>query len=196
MSKGLAFATIGTGVIFTWSAVQNGKITSVAKDILTGEKPSPGPGEASSGSGGSTTTAGTSGLVGIALQYIGHPYLFGGAPGADGESPWDCSSAMNYIVGVKANLAIPGYPAGTYLGLDHGPATGSWIIWNGTDHISASQRQPGDLVVGVTHMGMFVGEYQGASDQYISAHDPAEGTSVKSLETFPDPLIYYRRVRE
>jgi hypothetical protein len=40
---GIAAASVGTGVLLLWSAVQNRTITSTLQDIVRGQKPTPGP---------------------------------------------------------------------------------------------------------------------------------------------------------
>lgn len=46
-----ALATLGAGVVLTWSAVQNQKITVTLQDIVSGKKPQPGPMSSGGGSG-------------------------------------------------------------------------------------------------------------------------------------------------
>jgi hypothetical protein len=96
---------------------------------------------------------------------------------------------MNWVIGHDSGMAIPGYSAGSYNGTAHGPATGSWLLWSGVTGITAANAQPGDLVVGVTHMGMVT-----SPGNYISAHDPAEGTTVSPVSEFPDVARFYKRL--
>jgi hypothetical protein len=47
-----ALAALGTGVVLTWSAIQNQKITVTLQDIVSGKKPQPGPMSSGAGTGG------------------------------------------------------------------------------------------------------------------------------------------------
>lgn len=77
--------------------------------------------------------------VSIAMQYLGVPYVWGGAD----PSGFDCSGLMLYVY---AQLGIY---------LDH--STYSQI--NAGTRISPDELQPGDLVFfyGVSHVGMYIG---------------------------------------
>lgn len=166
-------------------------------DAITGVKPS-GPISypleiAASGTPGGSVSTGTggSGIAGIAQQYIGHAYFFGGAPGKDGSRPWDCSSFVNWIVSVKAGMAIPGNGPGKYDGTSHGPPTGMWAAWTGMDTVSRANVQSGDILVWSGHMGIAT-----SNSQYISAHSPAEKTTVTSIpKTGLGPLVRIGRLR-
>jgi hypothetical protein len=47
-----ALAAVGSGVVLTWSAIQNQKITVTLQDVVSGKKPQPGPMSPSVGSAG------------------------------------------------------------------------------------------------------------------------------------------------
>ena len=180
--NGRALFVTGAGVLFVWSGMRGWSVLATIGDVITGKKPNEPvsiplstPGNAGANSTGG---AGSSGLVGIAMQYVGHAYLFGGAPGKDGSKPWDCSSFVNYVVGVKAGLAIPGNAPGRYDGTSHGPTTGVWAIWTGMTSVSRANVQPGDIIVWGSHMGIAT-----SNSQYISAHSPAERTTVTNIPT-------------
>src|SRR6266511_4581663 len=123
---GKALTAVGVGVLLMYSGVKGWSILGTLGDLITGVPPSQpvinpltSPGPADGSPSGTSIGAGpgeNAGLAGIALQYQGHAYRFGGAPGPDGENPWDCSSFVNFVVGVKAGRAVPGYAAGTYRG--------------------------------------------------------------------------------
>ena len=95
------------------------------------------------------------GVVGVAMQYLGTPYVWGGAsPGG-----FDCSGFAMYVyaqVGVSLphNAAMQYNTVGTYVPRD--------------------QLQPGDLVFfdGLGHMGIYIG-----GGQFI--HSPHTGDVVK-----------------
>jgi len=97
------------------------------------------------------------GAVGIAMQYLGVPYVWGGAS----PSGFDCSGLVMYVY---AQLGI---------GLPHG-ATAQYSAGTPIDY---SQLEPGDLVFFggggyMSHVGIYIG---GGS----MIHAPFEGTVVQ-----------------
>lgn len=194
--NGRAAVAIAAGTLFVWSGVKGWSILGTAGDLLTGKKPegvdlypllnTDAPPAGSTGAvAGNTPSA----IANTALQYRGHAYRFGGAPGADGSQPWDCSSFCNFVIGVKLGGAIPGYGAGKYTGSSHGPATGNWVIWNGLRTIQASEVQAGDIIIWGGHMGIAV-----SNTQLVSALNPNEGTRVTNIQgTAPGPILRYGR---
>lgn len=135
-----------------------------------------GPG-AGAGSGGTRQD-----VVNEALNSIGHAYQFGGAPGINGDQPWDCSSCVNDNVGRVNRLAIPGYAAGGYDGSVHGPSTIGWLDAQGgvVGSIDRSLAEGGDIACWRTHMGMFINH-----DEMVSAANPTDGT----IRSFVDGFI-------
>jgi cell wall-associated NlpC family hydrolase len=196
--NGMAIAATAAGALFIYSGIKGASVTTALRTLLSGKQPGftnvnpvtettfTGGGTSGGGSPGGSTT--DSAIANDALNYVGHAYLYGGAPGRDGKSPWDCSSFVNWVLGHDLGIAIPGFT--TYDGSTHGPATGSYLIWGGATHIKRSQVQAGDLIVGVTHMGIAT-----SNSDYISAHDQAERTSVKPISTFPDAVFSCLRVK-
>jgi cell wall-associated NlpC family hydrolase len=94
------------------------------------------------------------GVVGIAMRYLGVPYVWGGAsPGG-----FDCSGLVAYAYG-QMGISLPHY-------------TGAQ--WNVGVPVSRSDLQPGDLVFfnGLGHMGIYIG-----GNQMI--HAPHTGDVVK-----------------
>ncbi len=93
--------------------------------------------------------------VGIAMQFLGVPYKWGGA---SPETGFDCSGFTMYVF-AKLGVSLP-HHAATQYGL-------------GTP-VSKDQLQPGDLVFfnGLGHMGMYIG-----GGQFI--HAPRTGDVVK-----------------
>lgn len=180
--NGRALIVTGAGALFAWSGIKGWSVLATIGDVITGRKPNESVSIPLSISGSSGTSAtggaGASGIAGIAQQYVGHAYLFGGAPGRDGTHPWDCSSFVNYVVAVKAGMAIPGNGPGKYTGTSHGPTTGTWAIWTGMGTVKRSEVQAGDILVWGAHMGIAV-----SNSQYISAHSPAKGTTVTGIPT-------------
>jgi cell wall-associated NlpC family hydrolase len=94
------------------------------------------------------------GVVGIAMQYLGVPYVWGGAS----PSGFDCSGFAMYVF-AQVGVSLPHHAASQY-GL-------------GTP-VSRDQLQAGDLVFfnGLGHMGIYIG-----SGQFI--HAPHSGDVVK-----------------
>ena len=94
------------------------------------------------------------GVVGIAMQYLGTPYVWGGAsPGG-----FDCSGFVQYVYN-QVGVALPHHAASQFS--------------YGTP-VSISDLQPGDLVFfdGLGHVGIYIG-----GGQYI--HSPHTGDVVK-----------------
>ncbi len=94
------------------------------------------------------------GVVGIAMQYLGVPYVWGGSS----PSGFDCSGLVSYVY-AQVGVSLPHHAAAIY--------------GYGTP-VSQSDLQPGDLVFfnGLGHMGIYIG-----GGQYI--HAPQTGDVVK-----------------
>ena len=95
------------------------------------------------------------GVVGIAMQYLGTPYVWGGAsPGG-----FDCSGFVMYVY-AQLGISVPHNAAAQY---------GSVGVY-----VSADQLEPGDLVFfdGLGHVGIYIG-----GGQFI--HSPHTGDVVK-----------------
>lgn len=191
--NGRALSAIAVGSLFVWSGIKGWSMLGTVRDIIAGIRPSdvevnPLSGDGLSGRRGGSGTF--DGLASTALQYVGHAYQFGGAPGKDGSKPWDCSSFVNWLVGVKLGKAIPGYGAGKYDGSSHGPPTGEWGVWPGLKRISRAEVMAGDIIVWVGHMGI-------ATDNgnMVSALNPKTGTKVTPIDGHGNgPLIRYGRL--
>ena len=94
------------------------------------------------------------GVVGIAMQYLGVPYVWGGAS----PSGFDCSGFSMYVY-AQVGVSLPHHAASQY-----GMGT----------PVSKDQLQAGDLVFfnGLGHMGIYIG-----GGQFI--HAPHSGDVVK-----------------
>jgi hypothetical protein len=54
-----ALTALGAGVVLTWSAIENQKITVTLQDIISGKKPQPGPMSSGSSAGGGGGSGGS-----------------------------------------------------------------------------------------------------------------------------------------
>lgn len=104
--------------------------------------------------GGGNPTGHYGGVVGIAMQYLGVPYVWGGAS----PSGFDCSGFTQYVF-AQVGVSLPHNAAMQY-------GYGS--------PVSRENLQPGDLVFfnGLGHMGIYIG-----GNQMI--HAPHTGDVVK-----------------
>ena len=119
-------------------------------------------GSVTSGSGGSSASSPASpappathgGVVGIAMRYLGTPYVWGGAS----PSGFDCSGLVMYVY-AQVGVSLPHSSYGQY-------GMGS--------PVSRGDLQPGDLVFfdGLGHVGIYVG-----GGSFI--HAPHTGDVVK-----------------
>ena len=94
-------------------------------------------------------------VVAISMQYLGIPYVWGGASPSQG---FDCSGLTMYVF-AQIGVSLPHYAAAQY---------GMGVA------VSRDQLQPGDLVFfrGLGHMGMYIG-----GGNFI--HAPRTGDVVK-----------------
>jgi cell wall-associated NlpC family hydrolase len=98
------------------------------------------------------------GVVGIAMQYLGVPYRWGGAD----PSGFDCSGLIMYVYG-QMGVSLPHHAASQY-----GMGTA----------VSKDQLQAGDLVFfnGLGHAGIYVG-----GGQFIHAPHTGDVVKISSL---------------
>jgi cell wall-associated NlpC family hydrolase len=187
----------GAGGVVILSGVKGWSISKTARDVLSGQNPKgqkpanpiTGANYNVSGIVGSAGGGTNSAIANTALEYVGFPYSWGGAP-ANGAS--DCSGFVNMIVGWFNGRAIPGYAAGSYSGQSHGPATLAWLAWSGCTTIPLSNAQPGDLAIWQTHMGIIVDNGQ----HMVSDLNPSLGTLETTISggAPPGEKLFVRRL--
>lgn len=199
--NGIALSAVGIGVLLIWSGIKGWALLGTAGDIIVGKavnQPNSNPlsnplAEPSSNTGAALGVGElgvpTNNLAAVAVQYQGHAYLYGGAPGRDGSKPWDCSSFCNWVASVKLGLPIPGYGPGKYDGTVHGPPTGGWGTWTGLRSVSRADVAAGDLIIWLNHMGIAIN-----NSQMISALNPSQGTKITTIDGNGNgPLLKYGR---
>lgn len=197
--SGVGLGAVTAGALFLYSGVRGYSLLTTLQDIVTGKSPAKQAQTLPIGTPASTAAAAAAGgpasnsaIAANALTYIGHAYLYGGSPGPDGTSPWDCSSMDNWVLGHNFGLTLPGGLAG-YDGASHGPTTMDYLGWSGaqtTGHTAAAALA-GDLCVWQTHMGIATG-----AGNMVSALNPQLGTLQTTIADAAPPgeLLFVRRV--
>jgi cell wall-associated NlpC family hydrolase len=144
---------------------QQRQLAAAARARLSGE-PSPSGdavGISASTPEGSTVAAPNAhgGVVGIAMRYLGVPYVWGGS------SPrgFDCSGFVSYVF-AQIGVSLP---------------HSSYAMFNMGTPVSISQLQPGDLVffTGASHMGIYIG-----GGQFIHAPHTGDVVKISSLSGY------------
>jgi cell wall-associated NlpC family hydrolase len=141
------------------------------------QQPAPAPAPAPAPSGGSSS-GGTpapppsshSSVVSLALQYLGVPYVWGGAS----PSGFDCSGLTMYAY-AKVGVSLPHNAA-----MQYGMGT----------PVARSQLAPGDLVFfnGLSHVGMYIG-----GGQFIHAPHTGDVVKISSLSGYYASAFYTAR---
>ncbi len=133
---------------------------AAAKQQQSAPAPAPAP---SSPSGGSSAPppATHSSVVSIALQYLGVPYVWGGAS----PSGFDCSGLTMYAY-AKVGVYLPHNAA-----MQYGMGT----------PVARSQLAPGDLVFfsGLSHVGMYIG-----GGRFVHAPHTGDVVKISSLSEY------------
>jgi cell wall-associated NlpC family hydrolase len=109
---------------------------------------------------GAAPAARYTGVVGIAMQYLGTPYVWGGAS----PSGFDCSGFVMYVF-AQVGISLPHYTVAQY-------------NYPNSVSVSRSELQPGDLVffAGLGHVGIYVG-----NGQFIHAPHTGDVVRIDSL---------------
>jgi cell wall-associated NlpC family hydrolase len=99
------------------------------------------------------------GVVGIAMQYLGVPYVWGGAS----PSGFDCSGFVMYVF-AQVGVSLPHHAAS---------------IYNYGVPVSRDQLEPGDLLFfdGLGHMGIYIG-----GGQFVHAPHTGDVVKISSLD--------------
>lgn len=182
---GIALGSIAAGTVFVYAGLKGKSVLASIQTVVQGNSPATSPNvNPIKGTGNpNATPLGSANITGSvngtaiaqdAVKYQGHAYLYGGAPGPNGSSPWDCSSFCNWVLSHDMKIAIPG---GSWNPATHGPATGSYLVWAGASRISRSNLSAGDLCVWPTHMGIALN-----GTQMISALNPSLGTAITTID--------------
>jgi peptidoglycan DL-endopeptidase CwlO len=199
--KGTDVAIAGVGGLFVYAGIRGYSPLKATQNLIQGQPANAGQSVALlGGAGGSSKSANGVTIKAIgaiaqdAMKYEGTPYTWAGKPGTQpmvkGIGPHDCSSLVTWVLCHDLGFTGPGGTPAGWNGLDHGPDTTEYIAWSGAETIGhhAGLAESGDICVWQTHMGICVG-----NGMYLSAHDPAEGTSVKPI-SFPGEILFVRRV--
>jgi peptidoglycan DL-endopeptidase CwlO len=112
------------------------------------------------------------GVVGIAMRYLGVPYVWGGSS----PSGFDCSGFVMYVYG-QMGVSLPHY-------------TGAQ--WNVGVPVSRGDLQPGDLVFfdGLGHVGIYIG-----GNQFIHAPHTGDVVKVSAMTGwYADTYVGARRI--
>jgi peptidoglycan DL-endopeptidase CwlO len=107
----------------------------------------------------------------IALQYLGVPYVWGGAS----PSGFDCSGLVMYVY-AQLHISLPHYTVSQ---------------WDVTEPISTSEMQPGDLVFfdNIQHVGIYIG-----SGEFVDAPHTGSVVRIDSLAAWGSSFVGARRV--
>jgi peptidoglycan DL-endopeptidase CwlO len=127
---------------------------------------------ASAGSASVAPPSQYTGVVGIAMRYLGVPYVWGGSS----PSGFDCSGLVAYVY-AQVGVSLPHY-------------TGAQ--WNVGVPVSRSDLQPGDLVFfdGLGHVGIYIG-----GNSFIHAPHTGDVVRISSISGwYADTYVGARRI--
>jgi cell wall-associated NlpC family hydrolase len=146
-------ASGSTGVAGATTATSAGSTETAAATTSTAA-PAPAPAPTPAPAPAPAAPQAHGGVVGIAMQYLGRPYAWGGASPAG----FDCSGFVMYVF-AQIGVSLP---------------HSSYAQFGAGVPVSRSDLQPGDLVFfdGAGHVGIYIG-----GDSFI--HSPHTGDVVK-----------------
>jgi cell wall-associated NlpC family hydrolase len=189
VSKGFAVVYCTAGGIMLFSGIKGATLSDTVKAILSGsvnvqDTETIALNNGSSGGSSSAPSAASGGsatgqqIIGAALRYNGHKYVFGGP--SNPQNGWDCSSFASYVLGHDLGMSLPGgqsWAAATNNGASHGPVASEF---NHTPRFAKAgndpkSNMPGDLLVWTGHVGFGTG-----NGGMFSAFDTASGTLATS----------------
>lgn len=111
-------------------------------------------------------------VIEIASQYLGVPYVYGGA---SPDTGFDCSGLTQYVY-AQLGISLP----------HQSEAQRAWAQAHGTQ-VSAADAQPGDLMWHQGHVGIYVGDG-------MILHAPTPGDVVRIQSASYSTFEYYRIV--
>jgi cell wall-associated NlpC family hydrolase len=155
----LGVGTMAAGALLVWSGLRGSSVLSALQDVIKGDKPSGANVhqiDAQAGTASLTSAgAGASGSVlNTAVQVANSPagkrnYCWGGGHSGSpcSASCFDCSGYVSCVL--------------NRLGLLKGSmVTTGFMTWSGATTVPYSQRQPGDLYVSASHIGIIASSTQ------------------------------------
>jgi peptidoglycan DL-endopeptidase CwlO len=147
-------------------AQQAAALTSLNETVDDGFDPAPIP------TAPSPDGSRASQVIAIAMQYLGVPYVWGGASPSQG---FDCSGLTTYVF-AQIGVSLPHHAASQY---------------NYGTPVSPEELQPADLVFfnGLGHMGMYIG-----GGQFIHAPHTGDVVKISSLADYMSNWVGARRI--
>jgi cell wall-associated NlpC family hydrolase len=190
----LSAAAVGYSVVgglILFSGIKGATLADTATSVLTGNLSGLTDTETISVNNGSSSTPGSSTpasttppasggsatgqeIIGDAMKYNGHKYVYGGP--SNPTNGWDCSSFASYVLGHDLNMKLPGgqtWAEATNNGQDHGPTANEFANTPGFSKAGTdpTNNEPGDLLVWTGHVGFGTG-----NGGMFSAYDTQSGT--------------------
>jgi cell wall-associated NlpC family hydrolase len=191
-------AYLATGGLLLYSGIKGATIADTVESVFTGKLNVTDTETISVDNSDSTSPAAATGatatgqqIIGDAMKYNGHKYVYGGP--SNPTNGWDCSSFVSYVLGHDLGMLLPGnktWAAATNNGDDHGPVASDFADTPGFYKVndSATNNEPGDLLVWSGHVGFGTG-----SGGMFSAYDVQSGTMASSASA-PYPYMGTYRV--
>ena len=126
-----------------------------------------------------TAAAGARGIVDLAMQYVGYPYVYGAA----GPNAFDCSGFVQFLhaqMGVSLGRTTNDQ---VHNGIDVPFAPDDW-----------SHMVPGDLILlaqgsSIYHVMIYIG-----NGQVVHAGTPATGVNIDNLAYYANHMAYVKRI--